>query len=53
MKCSYLIEENIRTGAQRLEFEVKFEYIAHRSTNIQWAGGLRLGKFPDNRRLMC
>ena len=24
-----------------------------RSTNIPWAGGLHLGKFPDNRRLMC
>jgi len=22
-------------------------------TNIPWAGGLYLGKFPDNRRLMC
>jgi len=23
------------------------------ATNIPWAGGLYLGKFPDNRRLMC
>ena len=23
------------------------------ATNIPWAGGLRLGKFPDNRRSMC
>jgi len=52
-KCSYIIHENVRPGAQRLAFEVKFEYIAHRSTNIPWAGGLRLGKLPDNRRLMC
>jgi len=51
-KCSYVIEENMRPGAHRLTFEVKFEYIAHRSTNIPWAGGLRLGKFPDNRLLM-
>ena len=51
-KCSYFIEENMRPGVQRLAFEVKFEYIAHRSTNIPWAGGLRLGKFPDNRRLI-
>ena len=26
-KCSYFIEENIRTGAQRLAFEVKYQYI--------------------------
>ena len=52
-KCSYVIEENMRPGAQRLAFEVKFEYIAHRSTNMPWAGDLQLGKFPDNRRLMC
>jgi len=44
-KCSYFIEENMGPGAQRLAFEVKFEYIVHRSTNISWAGGLRLGKF--------
>jgi len=52
-KCSYFIEKNIRPGAQQLAFEVKFEYIAHRSTNIPWAGFLRLGKFPDKRRLKC
>jgi len=23
------------------------------ATNMPWAGVLRLGKFPDNRRLMC
>ena len=23
------------------------------ATNIPWAGGLRLGKFPDNRHSMC
>jgi len=38
--------------AQRLAFEVKFEYIAHWSTNILWAGGLQLGKFPENRCLI-
>ena len=43
-KCSYFIEENIRPGAQRLSFEVKYEYV-HRSTNISCAGGLRLGNF--------
>jgi len=43
----------MQPGAQRLAFEVKFEYIAQISTNIPCAGGLRLGKFPDNRRLMC
>jgi len=42
----------MRLGAQRLAFEVKYEYIVHQSTNIPWAGGLRLGKFPDNRLLM-
>ena len=36
-KCSYVIEENIRPGAHRLAFEVKFEYIAHWSTNIPGA----------------
>jgi len=51
-KCSYFIEENMRCGAQRLAFEVKFEYIAHRSTNIPWTRGLRSGKFPDNLRSM-
>jgi len=30
----------MRSGAQHLAFELKFEYIAHRSTNIPWAGGL-------------
>ena len=40
-KCSYSIEENIRPGAQRLAFVVK--YIGHRSTSISCAGGLRLG----------
>jgi len=45
MKCSYFKEENMRPGAQRLAFEVKFEYIVHWSTNISWAGSLRLGKF--------
>jgi len=29
-KCSYFIEENIRLGAQRLAFEVKYEYIVRR-----------------------
>jgi len=29
-KCSYFIEENIRPGAQRLAFEVKYEYIVRR-----------------------
>ena len=52
-KCSYFIEKNMRPGAQHLAFEVKFDYIAHRSTNIPWTSGLRLGKFPDNWRLMC
>jgi len=42
----------MQPGAQCLAFEVKFKYIAHRSTNILWAGGLRLGKFPDNRRFV-
>ena len=41
------------TGTQRLAFEVKYEHMVIRSTNIPWAGGLHLGKFPDNRRLMC
>ena len=44
-KCSYFIEENMQPGAQRLAFEVKFEYIVHWSTNISWAGCLWLGKF--------
>ena len=52
-KCSYFIEENIRPGTQRLAFEVKYEYIVRRSTNIPWASGLHLGKFSDSRRLMC
>jgi len=43
----------MRPKAQWLAFEVKYEYIVHWSTNISWANGLRLGKFPDNRRLMC
>jgi len=51
-KCSYFIEENIRPGTQRLAFEVKYEYIVRRSTDIPWAGSLHLGNFPDNRRLM-
>jgi len=42
----------MQPGAQRLAFEVKYDYIVHRSMNILWASGLRLGKFPDNRRLM-
>jgi len=29
-KCWYFIEENIRPGAQRLAFEVKYEYIIRR-----------------------
>jgi len=33
-KCSYFIEENMQLGAQRLAFEVKYDYIMHRSTNI-------------------
>jgi len=28
-KCSYFTEENIPPGAQRLAFEVKYEYIVH------------------------
>jgi len=40
------------TRDQRLAFEVKYEYIVHRSTNISRGGGMRLGKFPDNRLLM-
>jgi len=52
-KCSYFIEENIRPGTQRLAFEVKYKYTVRRSTNIPWAGGLHLGKFPDSRCLMC
>jgi len=44
-KCSYFVEENMRPGAQQLAFEVKFEYIVHRSTNTSWAGGLWLNKF--------
>ena len=52
-KYSYFIEESIRPGTQRLAFEVKYEYIVRRFTNIPCAGGLHLGKFPDNRRLMC
>jgi len=47
------IKENIRPGTQLLVFDVKYEYIVRRSTNIPWAGVLHLGKFPDNRRLMC
>jgi len=49
-KCSYFIEENIRPGAQRLAFEVRVYRTP--ATYIPWAGGLYLGKFPDNRRLM-
>ena len=52
-KCSYFMEENMRPGAQRLAFELKYEYIVHRSTNMSWGGGLRLGKLPGNRLLMC
>jgi len=33
-KCSYFIEENLRPGTQRLAFEVKYEYIIRRSTNM-------------------
>ena len=44
-KCSYFIRENIWPGAQRLAFEVKYEYIVHRSTNISCTGGLRLVNF--------
>jgi len=33
-KCSYFIEENIPHAAQRLPFEVKYEYIVRRSTSI-------------------
>ena len=29
MKCSYFIEQNIPPGAQRLAFELKYEYIVH------------------------
>ena len=50
-KCSYFIEENIRPGAQRLAFEVRVYRTP--ATNAPWAGVLRLGKFPDNRRSMC
>ena len=49
-KCSYFIQENIRPGAQRLAFEVRVYRTP--ATSIPWAGGLYLGKFPDNRRLM-
>jgi len=50
-EISYFIEENIRPGAQRLAFEVRvYPTLA---TYIPWAGGLYLGKFPDNWRLMC
>ena len=44
-KYSYFIELNMWPRAQWLAFEVKYEYIMHRSTNISWAGSLRLGKF--------
>jgi len=37
-KCSYFTEENMRPRAQRLAFEVKYEYIVRRSTNISWVG---------------
>jgi len=47
-KYSYFIEENIQPGTQRLAFEVRVY-----RTAVPWAGGLHLGKFPDNRRLMC
>jgi len=30
-KCSYFIEENIRPGAQRLAFEVKYEFKSYAS----------------------
>jgi len=43
----------MRPRAQRLAFEVKYEYIGHQFTNISTAGSLGLGKFPDNRLLMC
>jgi len=33
-KCSYFIEENIRPGAQRLAFEVKYEYIVRRRSAL-------------------
>jgi len=49
-KCSYFIEENIRPSAQRLAFEVRVYRTP--ATYIPCAGGLYLGKFPDNRRLM-
>jgi len=44
-KCSFFIEENIRPSTQQLAFEVKYEYIVHRSTNTLCASGLRLGNF--------
>ena len=50
-KCSYFMEENIRPGAQRLAFEVRVYHTP--ATNIPWGGGLRLGTFAGNRRLMC
>jgi len=51
-KCSYFIEESIPPAAQRLPFEVKYD-ISYAGPRVYRAGGLYLGKFPDNRRLLC
>ena len=44
-KCSYFIEENIRPGAQRLAFEMKYEYIVRRQSTD--------GQLPDNWGFKC
>jgi len=44
-KCSYFIEENIRPGAQRLAFEVKYEYIGHRPRTYRWPAFWRWASF--------
>ena len=47
-KCSYFIEENIRSPVG-IWSEVRVYHTP--ATNIPRAGVLRLGKFPDKRRL--
>jgi len=52
MKCSYFIEENMRPSAQRLAFEVKYEYIVHQFTNISCVGSPPVDN-DHTRRMKC
>ena len=53
-KCSCFIDRG-KHKTRRSTVGIWSEVRVYRTpaTNIPWGGGLRLGKFPDNRRSMC